>query len=417
MFKKIRNKAVAALSWVQKTTKTDVFYLAKGGLWLTTGDIIISALSFILAIFYANFVSKEIYGTYRYILSATGMLAVFSLGGMGTAITRAVAQDYEGSLMPAVKKSIQWGTVSGILSVILATYYFFQNNNTLGFAFLIIAGFLPVKDSLGLYHSWLAGKKFFNLSSLFSVGSQLVAVLCLFVAAYFGRSVYLLILAYFAPKVIMHLIFLIRTKRLISTNAKQDPDLISYGMHLSFMGILSEFAGQLDKILVWSSLGAIPLALYSFASAPIVQMRNLINVIFPLSFPKLARRTPAELQASLPFKLGIMFVIILVAVLAYIVSAKFLFGIFFSKYMDAVLLSQVFAVSLLFLPRGILTDAINIHAPKKILYFMSISASILRIILLLFLVKYFGIMGAILAYIGLEIYLSIISAYLFFKKM
>jgi len=178
---------------------------------------------------------------------------------------------------------------------------------------------------------------------------------------------------------------------------------------------LAELAGRLDSILVWNSFGAAPLALYSFATAPTNQMRSFLKGgIFPLSFPKLAQGTVGELRKTLPRKLFIMLGFIAVIVAVYILSAPYLFKFFFPKYMGSVFFSQIFALTLLFLPRGILTDAIVIHASTKKIYFFTLSSAVIKIVCLVILIHLFGILGAIFAYLATELYLVILSIALFF---
>jgi O-antigen/teichoic acid export membrane protein len=402
--------------WVQKYVRTDVLYLVRGGFWLTSGSVVSAVVAFTLAVVTANYLPKEIFGTYKYILSIAGVLMIFSLGGMGASLSRSVARGYEGSLIPAVKANVAWGIISGLGGIAVSFYYFFHHNAVLGLAFLIIAGFLPLKDNLAVYLNWLEGKKYFAKMSAYIITSQISTTAVIILAIIFSQNLFLILLAYFAPRVLIHFIFLIKTLREIPREAKRDPGVISYGMHLSLLGILVELAGQLDKILVWNSLGAVSLATYSFATAPTSQIRSFLNNIFPLSFPKLAQRTTDELRKTLPRKMLIMLGGISIVVAAYILAAPYLFKIFFPKYMDSVFFSQIFVLTLLFLPRGILTDAITIHAPKKVIYLSSLSTSFVKLVSLVVFVRMFGILGAIFSYLTGEAYLTLISIF-FFRKI
>lgn len=413
---KIKQKIRDYLLWTQKHAKTDIFYLAKGGFWLTSGNIIGAVLALVLAVVSANYLPKEIFGTYKYVISISSILLVFSLSGMGTSLTRSVARGYDSSLIPAVKTSVRWGIIAGLASIAVSFYYFLHQNTVLGYAFLIIAGFLPFKDNLSLYLHWLSGKKNFARFSVYNVINQISTTVILILAIIFTRNLFLILLAYFAPRVAVHAILLIKTKREIPADSKQDPNVIPYGMHMSAVGILVELSGQLDSVLVWNSLGAAPLAIYSFAMAPTNQMRSFLKGgIFPLSFPKLAQRTVGELRKTLPRKLFIMLGCIAAIVVAYIFAAPYLFKIFFPKYTDSVFFSQIFALTLLFLPRGIITDAVTIHASTKNIYFLLLSSAVVKIAALVILVSLFGILGAVFAYLAAELYVTALSIFFFFR--
>ena len=67
----IKEKIYKLLRKSEKWTHTDMIYLAKGGFWLTLGQIISSVSSFALAVAFANFLPKEVYGNYKYIISGS----------------------------------------------------------------------------------------------------------------------------------------------------------------------------------------------------------------------------------------------------------------------------------------------------------------------------------------------------------
>ena len=97
------------LKRTQKYTGTDNVYLAKGGFWLTLGQVVSMASAFLLAIAFANLLDPVTYGNYKYILSLLGLLGIFTLDGMRTAINQAVARDLEGSFYTGFKTKLKWG--------------------------------------------------------------------------------------------------------------------------------------------------------------------------------------------------------------------------------------------------------------------------------------------------------------------
>jgi O-antigen/teichoic acid export membrane protein len=90
MWNKFKNKTYHLLRWSEKYTKTDMVYLTKGGFWLTTGKIISAIVGFILLIIYANFLPKETFGNFQYILSIIGLLYIFNLPGLDTSLTKSI---------------------------------------------------------------------------------------------------------------------------------------------------------------------------------------------------------------------------------------------------------------------------------------------------------------------------------------
>ena len=115
MLGKLQHKIYKALKWSEKYTKTDMVYLAKGGSWLVGGQVINTIAVLALAIGIANFLPKEIYGNYKYVLSLIAIIGAFSLTGMATAVTQAVAKGFEGNLKYGLKISLKWSLVTSIV--------------------------------------------------------------------------------------------------------------------------------------------------------------------------------------------------------------------------------------------------------------------------------------------------------------
>ena len=131
----IKQKLYNLLRRSEKYTKTDMVYLFKGGSWLTLGNIISSVSALLLTIAFANLITKETFGSYKYILSFVGILSIPTLFGMGTAVVRAVARGHEGSLISALKMKIRWGFWGSLIGILLSGYYYFQGNGILAIAF------------------------------------------------------------------------------------------------------------------------------------------------------------------------------------------------------------------------------------------------------------------------------------------
>ena len=420
MIKELKQKIYNLLRWSEKYTKTDMVYLTKGGSWLTLGNIVSSASSFLLAIAFANLLPKETYGIYKYILSIAGILAIPTLSGMGTAITQAVARGYEGSFLPALKTKIRWGLLGGLASLALAGYYYFNDNTTLTISFLITAVFLPFMDSFGTYNALLQGRKLFGISTKYGIISQIIAIAILIATLFFTKNLFLIILAYFASWTLMRFIFLKITLKKFPLNATQDPETISYGKHLSLIGILGTIAAYLDRILIFHYLGATEVAIYSFAIAIPEQLKGSFKNIPALALPKLAQRSFKEINSVLCQRLLKLFIIGGLIAGIYILVAPYIFKIFFPKYLDSIFFSQIFAFTIAIrMPFALFSTAGQAkltQIPKKMLYWTNVLPQLILVGSLFLLTKLYGIPGVIVAkYIFLIS--TFIIGFIFWKKL
>lgn len=381
----------------EKYTKTDMVYLAKGGFWLSLGQVVSSISAFLLAIAFANLLPKETYGTYKYILSLMGILSIPTLSGMGTAVTRAVAQGYDGSFSPALKLKIKWGLLGGLASIVLAGYYYFNNNIELTLAFLITAIFIPFMDSLSLYNSLLQGKKRFDLTSKYGMWIKIIASISIFITLYFTKNLLVILFIYLASYTLLRLVVLKLSLKYIE-NKKQDPETISYGKHLSLMGIIGLVASQIDKILVFHFVGAAQLAIYSIAIAMPEQIKGFLKNISYLALPKFSEKKPEEIKKTLYKKIRRFYIILFFIVITYWLLAPVLFKIFFPQYLESIFYSQLFAFALLNIPIVFLcAPFLQSQALKNKLYKIKSIGSIVQISLILILTYFYGLLGLIIA--------------------
>ena len=407
MFNKLKSKLYNLLRKSEKYAKTDMVYFARGSFWLTLGQIISSASSFLLALAFANFLPKETFGVYKYVLSIVGILTITTLPGMSTTVTQAIARGYEGSFIPALKIKIHWGIFGSLISLGLAGYYYFQGNVDLTLSFIIVAVFLPLMDNFMLYDSLLVGKKLFNVSTKYGITSQIIATATMAGALFFTENLFVVLLAYFASWTILRYIFLKITLKKFRLNNEEDSKTITYGKHLSFIGIIGNIATYLDRLLIFHYLGAAEVAIYSIAVAPTDQIKNLFKNIPTLAMPKLAQRTFKEIDSMLYKRLFYLFLGGVIIAGAYSALAPYFFKIFFPKYMEAVFYSQLFSVTLaLRLPLSLISTVTQSKItliPKRMLYWANTIPSIVLIISLYSLTKPFGINGVIISRIMLLI--------------
>lgn len=412
----LKNRLYQFLRKTERYTQTDMVYLVKGGFWLTSGQIVSTLASFLLAIAFANLLDIAVYGYYKYILSLTGILVIFTLPGIGTALTQATARNLEGSFYTGFKTKLKFGTLSSLAAVILAGYYFFQGNYTLPIPLLIVAVFFPLMQSSQIYGSFLAGRKLFKTATKYNVLSQILSVGALITALFFTKNLFLLIAIYFISNTSLNYFFYLFTKIKFRPKKNEDLKTLAFGRHLSLMEIIGVVASYIDGILVFHYLGAIELAVYSFAIAPPEQIKGFLKSIQTLALPKFAQKTKEEIRATIFKKNVKLFFFLLLIVCLYILIAPFLYKIFFPKYLEAVFYSQIFSVSLLayviFLP---LTALQSQMATKK-LYKINTYGSLVQILLLFLFVYFFGLLGAILAKV-ISRFIGVALTFWFAKKI
>lgn len=392
------------LRWSEKYTKTDMVYLARGGFWLALGQGVSSLSALVLAVAFANLVTPEVYGTYKYILALAGMFAIFSLPGMATAIARASARGHEGSIHRATRERIQFSLIGTVLALIGASYYFLNDNLELSLALLIIALTLPFFDTFTNSLSYLVGKRRFNLQTKYHAITQIISVGTLVGTLFFTDNLHLILIAYFLPLIITRTLLYWHTARGIphTLHAEEQEEALTYGKHLTIMSILGIIASQIDKILLWKFLGPAQLATYAFAIAIPEQLKGPLKSVGELALPKFAAQTIIEMKKNLKvlwYKIFLYALLLLLISLMYIAAAPLIFDILFPRYTDSVIYSQIFSLSLVTGAGSIALSALSAHKKIKAQYILSTAQPLVTISLFLILIPAYGIIGAIIAWV------------------
>lgn len=397
MLKEIKNSLYLLLRRTERYTKTDMVYLAKGGSLLFFDKIVTVPITFLLALIFANFLPKETYGTYKYVISVISVLSLFTLSGMSTAIARSSAQGKDGSLDIAVKTEIKWGLLGGLFSALLAVYYWWNGNIVLSWSFGVVSIFIPFFNVYNLYNAILQGKKRFDLLVKYNIYTQITNFLLVLPVILLTQQVWILIIPYLFVNSWVQRLFLYFTKKKISLNKIQDTEVVKYGKHLSIFNILNMGAALIDQILVFHFLGAINMAIYNIALAPTEQLKAVFKMVSLLAFPKFAEQKhdiPAGAMYKKMFKFGL---VVLSVCLLYIVAAPYLYSILFPAYQESVIYTQILAFSLIAIVNILPITALQAQMKTKKLYWWNSIVAIVQILSVFIGVFYFGLMGAVLA--------------------
>lgn len=415
MITKVKNSIHKFLRKSQKFTGTDNVYLATQGSYLTVGNIISAIASFLLAMAFARLLPKETYGEYRYILSIMAMVGIFALPGMGDALLQAVAKKFEGCLKKAIKEKFKWAILGSLTCLTIAGYFFFKSNFDLVISFTIAALFFPFMQSTEIYVSYLGGRKLFGIQVKYTVLTQIIAAVAIIITLFFSKSLVVLILIYFLSHTLLRSLFLLCSLKRFPANKKEDEKFISFGKHLSFLRIVHTIAAQIDKMLLFHFLGAVQVAIYSFAALPVSEANVFLKNIRLLALPKLAVRDKKEIKKTLLKKVGRATLLIVPLVLLYIIIAPYIYKIFFPQYTESIFFSQLLFLTILAFPASIVALSFQAKMAKKELYQFSIISPLVLIILLIILTPLYGILGVILAKLISQFFTICFSLFLFRK--
>lgn len=391
----IKQRATKTLNWAQGYLQTDLIYLAKGGSVLGIGQVVSSGVAFLLSIAFANLFPPESYGLYKYILSVVGVVTAFSLTGMDSALSQAVARGYDGTFKESYRTTFRWTLLTALITLGVAGYYFLNHNAPLGWGLIIAALAMPLLKSSLLFSGFLVGKKDFKRRVTYGMLYDIIPALCIIASLFFTNNPVLIVAVYFIAYTSIAVILYKKTQKQYPLSGAIDPETQRYSFHLSAMNILGTISFQMDKVLAFHYLGTVQLALYSFATGMPQQLKQIQKILSTLVFPRFAAHTFSNIKKDIHRKALILFLTMIPVVGLYILAAPFLFEFLFPAYVEAVPYSQVIALSLLFSPAIFYQQALTAHKQRKALYTIQSVGSSVRIILLLVLIPLYGIWGIV----------------------
>lgn len=408
-----KSHLVSLLRFSEKYTKTDMVYLAKGGSWLSFGQGINIVIGFLISIAFANLFPKESFGTYKFILSAVGIISVFSFIDMGTAINQAVARGFGNSLKRGFRMNLKWSFGVFLAGSVLSFYYYIHGNTILSFAFLMAGIFTPLTASASLYGAYLLGKKDFKRSTLYGIIRNVVPAAALILTLFLTQSLIIIIGIYFLSAALVSLLLYYVTRRAyIGENGKEDPEILSYAGHLGVMGVIGQVAGNIDKILVFHYLGAAPLAIYAFAVAPVEQLQGGKKILNALILSRLSERPFKDLQRSAPRRIGMLALYALVLIGIYVPFIPYFYQFFYPQYLDSVFYSQIYSLTLFGIIGSVLESNLVAHKKKRELYLERTVLPIVTIVLYFILLPSFGLMGLVITQVSMRFVSGLFIYYL-----
>lgn len=389
-----------------------MLYLTKGGSWLSFGHVVAMISGFLISIAFANLLAKESFGIYKFVLSMGGVLAALSLTGIGIAVTQAVARGFGSALSKGFRTNLKWSFLIVLGGLALSVYYYINDNTLLALSFILVAIFSPIIASANLYSSYLSGKKDFRRNALYGMIHNIAPAVALILALFVTENILIILTTYFFFGALVSLFLYYKTTRTYANeNGNEDSELFVYSGHLSLMNVIARVTHHLDKILIFHFLGAAPLAIYAFAIAPVDQLQAGKKILSRLILPKVSGRPFAELQQSAPRKAFILALYALGLAGIYVLIAPYFFGFFYPQYLDSILYSQIYSLTLLAISGTIFNEIMLAHKKKKELYVLQTIVPIIKLALFVTLLPLFGLMGLIVSHVITKCFSGILGYY------
>lgn len=415
MIKTAKNNS---LNYIARKFNIDAHYFFHGGFWLSTGQAVTILFGLITTALFAHFLTEAEFGLYKYLIGISVILSSFSLTGIGQAILQTTAKGYPGFYRETIKINFLYSLGIVVAGLAGAIYYWYNQNEVLAMGCLLVALLQPFISTLQNIPSLLQGSKKFrentNLHIARMFGVTLISIATLFIF----ESILVLFFFYLAS----NLFVLVASNFLYRPKKQEVPEHIysqylSYAKHTSFRNIISNIAQRADTIIVFTQLGAVELAIYSIALIIPEQIKGSFKNLASLLMPKYAKYKDEKiLRTSIKKRSYQLAVILFTVTTFYIFLCPYIYGIIFPKYSEAILLSQILALSFPAMVAILPTSFMEATIKNKDLYIFNILISISTLFFTYVGVIYGGLWGAFLAKVIQRYITSVLMYYLFFKS-
>ncbi len=400
---------------LESTLGLDVRYFGKNFTWMSIGQGVSALASFVTAVAFSRFLSKELFGQYTYTQSLFQLFGFFGLSGMGVAVVRAVSRNRT-FILPQMILLTFLSSIFGMITLVI--FAIFIVDTVVAKPLLLLAFVFPFYHGFKLYSSDLQGKKQFRRENLLNlIPTTITSVLLVLLLSIGIRSVLVLIAVSIIPEVLFRAFYTLTVIQGYSLQfslkgIKKDA---LYGLKLSITEIPALVAFHFDKVLIGAFLTVEDLAIFSFAVAIPELLKGFLKNISSLSLPKLSEQKQDVFRLSIRRHYLTYTLFLLPLVGSYIIVAPFLFKLLFPEYSESISLSRLFSVSLLALPMNLITSFFQAQGFSKKLLNLNLLYSVLQVSFLLILTPTYGILGAILARIISRFSMSTYAWYQFLK--
>lgn len=393
----LKHRVTRFLRWSERFTKTDMVYLTSRAIWPLLGQIAASGVALILAAAFSRLLTKEAYGTYKFILSIPALFGILLLPGLTTSLTRSIAKGMDGDFAIVLSSKIKWATLFWLVGYVVSAYYLINGNFLIAAGILIVVTGTALGDVFGLHGTALAGRAMLKESTWLYLLERLLTLCLLLVVLYWTQNILLVLASTLVVGVIIKFFGFIIVKRSYLRNNHSEGGVLAYGKHLSFMGVFSSVVSNLDNLLAFHFLGAPALAIYAYATAIPDQLKGPILGMETIIFAKFAKHKEEDVKSNIGRKLMMSFLMFASIVIVYWIVAPYIFSFLFPQYTDAVMYSRLFSISLLasaFFPASTLLSA---HRKIKEQYISGILNALFQLGTMLWFITQWGLLGLIVS--------------------
>jgi O-antigen/teichoic acid export membrane protein len=241
----------------------------------------------------------------------------------------------------------------------MSIYYLYNQNLNLGVGFFFAGLVAPTLCTAVLVNTYYMGRRDFKMFALAQNFVDVVQLLSIALLAYFSKDFVVITSAYFVATLVANILIVWQAvngdkKYKMGKNIPQvlvgleEVEDKKFKSKLNISAIIMGFTYQMDKLLIFHFIGAVPLAVYSIVTAIGDQARTPVKALASALFPRMTKDifTKKKLFVSFGLLTGFCLVIFVTLFLLY----PLIFEYLFPKYSEYIYLANLASITILFAP-------------------------------------------------------------------
>jgi len=394
--KKIRNHKI--FIYLKRNFKDSVFGMS---------NLLIASLDgFFLNVLLVRYLSFEDLGNYKLFFSVLNILILFSINGLGTSVTKAVAKKFKVFYKKAVHLRGLFSLIATVIMVILAFTYYSGSNIKL--ALLYSSFMVPLFFGFNTWEPYYYGERRFKTVFLLNalIGVTRFAA-CAFILLYY-KDYILTIIAYISIVSIYNLIFYFWITRRIkdkNEDKKLERDYFKHGFRITGSSAVSVIAKNIERIILDAITDATTVGIYSSVVVFPNFIKNSLKILVNVPTVKLAAHPEKDNRRIIKRGLNIIFASGIFIFIIFWFLTPFLLRFFFKiEDPQIIFYGKLLLIPIIFMPANLTIRYLCSYQGSGKSYLKLFTViDVIKLALLAAFIPFFQINGIIVALILAEL--------------
>lgn len=356
---------------------------------------------------------RDDFAIYSLVLSALGIIRSSSLPGIGNALAQSFARGHEGDYRRATLLSITTSMGGTAVLLGLAWGHYHVGDTATSVALLAAAVGFPPESGLRYWRNTMVGNSRFTRLLMLDSASFILRTVAIVTCAFlFPRQLFPIILAALLGPSTVHLAATLWQVSRIAPGASREPGALRYGVLVSLYEIPQLLTQQLDKLALFYFVAPEALAVYMVALRIPILLRAIIGEAIATMTPVFARRIDFGRDIQW-FSWGLAALVLSGCIFLAVVVVPYLLPLLAGpNYNNAVLYAQILTVGAAAGTLGqVYFRFVKAQLDSRRFLQIILTCALIETPAIMLLTYYFGIHGAIAAFILKDVVNSAITGF------